>query len=117
MHEVSIAEGIVDAVTKTAHRGNIRRVVSVRVAVGELAGVDCDALQFAWDSVTRGGLLKGARLVIDRPAGTAWCMDCAKTVPLHRHGEACPSCGGWHLTPVAGHELKVLDFEVPDERI
>ncbi len=114
MHEVSLAEGIVEAVAKTATAEAVSRVLSVRVAVGELAGVDCDALQFAWASVTREGLLKGSRLVIERPAGEAWCMDCAKTVPLHRHGDACPDCGGWHLTPVAGHELKVLDFEIPD---
>ena len=114
MHEVSLAEGIAEAVTKTAVAEAIDRILCVRVAVGELAGVDSDALLFAWESVTREGILKDAKLVIERPAGVAWCMDCAKTVPLHQHGDACPDCGGWHLTAVGGHELKVLDFEVPN---
>ena len=106
MHELSIAEGIVEAVEKTAAAQAIDRVLSVRVAVGELAGVDIEALKFAWLSVTREGLLKGA--------GKAWCLDCGKEVPLHRHGEPCPECGGYHLTATQGHELRVLDFEVPE---
>ena len=82
MHEVSIAEGIVSAVLKTLGNHSVPRILSVRVAVGELAGVDCVA--------------------------------CGKTVALPRHGDACPVCGGWRLAPVAGHELKVLDFEIPE---
>ena len=104
MHEVSIAEGIVSAVLKTLGNESVPRILSVRVAVGELAGVDCETLRFAWPSVTRETILEGAELQIERPPGRA----------LPRHGDACPLCGGWRLAPVAGHELKVLDFEIPE---
>lgn len=114
MHEVSIAEGIVSAVLKTLGNESVPRILSVRVAVGKLAGVDCEALLFAWPSVTRETILEGAELRIERPPGRAWCLTCGKTVALLRHGDACPVCGGWHLAPVAGHELKVLDFEIPE---
>ena len=100
MHEVSIAEGIVSAVLKTLGNHSVPRIRSVRVAVGKL--------------VTRETILEGAELRIERPPGRAWCLTCGKTVTLLRHGDACPVCGGWHLAPVAGHELKVLDFEIPE---
>ena len=108
MHEVSIAEGIVSAVLKTLGNESVPRILSVRVAVGKLAGVDCEALLFAWPSVTRKTILEGAELHIERPPGRAWCLTCGKTVTLLRHGDACP------VAPVAGHELKVLDFEIPE---
>lgn len=115
MHELSIAEGIAEVVEKTATANEIQRIVSVRVAVGELAGVDIDALLFAWDSVRETPLLSASKLVIERPKGEAWCMVCGKTVALHRHGDPCPVCGGYQLAATGGHEMKVLDFEVPED--
>ena len=44
MHELSIAEGIIEIVERTAKSNNVNRVKSVRIAVGELAGVDIDCL-------------------------------------------------------------------------
>lgn len=111
MHEMSIAEGILDAVSRTALEPG-ETVTEVRVAVGELAGVDVDALLFAWDSVKRGTPADGSRLAVERPPGRAWCMACGKTVEMHRHGDACPLCGGYQLIANQGHELKVLDLTV-----
>ena len=114
MHEMSIAEGIIDIVEKTATKNDIKRVKSVRIAVGELAGVDIPSLEFAWTSVTRGGPAEGSTLEIERPDGQAWCFDCCKNVPLHKFGNACPECGGYRLEPTQGIEMKVIDF-VPDD--
>lgn len=110
MHELSLCEGIVSAVERTAARYGVEAVEAVRVAVGRLAGVDLPSLEFAWTSVTREGPLKGAKLVIERPEGTAWCTDCVQTVPLAKLGDPCPRCGRFHLIPNGGTELKVLDF-------
>ena len=41
MHEMSIAEGIIEIVERTAGRSGVTRVKEVRIEVGELAGVDC----------------------------------------------------------------------------
>ncbi len=110
MHELSIAEGIIDVVTKTARANSLTKIKSVRVAIGELAGVEIEALRFAWISARIGSVADSAELIIERPRGEAWCMDCAKTVPLPRYGEPCPFCGGYHLTATGGTELKVLDI-------
>ena len=110
MHEVSIAEGIAEVVSKTAAKNSIKAIACVRVAIGELAGVDCDALNFAWESVAETGLLKGAKLEIERIEGSAWCTDCEKNVPLKRYGNACSLCGGYHLIATAGTEMRVIDF-------
>lgn len=114
MHELSLCEGIVSAVERTAERHGVAKIESVRVAVGRLAGVDIPSLEFAWRSVTMTGPLTGAKLVIERPKGTAYCTDCGETVPLAKFGDACPKCGGFRLIPNGGTELKVLDF-VPAE--
>ena len=48
MHELSIAEGIIEVVERTARQNEVTRVKKVRVAIGELAGVDIPSLRFAW---------------------------------------------------------------------
>ena len=49
MHEVSIAEGILSAVESTLVNESDAKVSSVTVNIGELAGVESQALLFAWD--------------------------------------------------------------------
>lgn len=117
MHELSIAEGIIEIVERTAAANNVGRVKKVRVAIGELAGVDIPSLEFAWVSVRKGGPAAEATLEIERPKGEAWCLDCAKTVPLARYGDPCPFCGGYRLAATGGTEMRVLELieDVPPE--
>lgn len=114
MHELSIAEGIIEIVERTCRSNGVKRVKSVRIAVGELAGVDIPSLQFAWESVKKGGPADKAALVIERPPGEAWCMSCGKTVPLKRYGDPCPFCGGFQLAATGGTDMRVLDL-IEDE--
>lgn len=110
MHELSIAEGILEIVERTARANDVKRVKTVRVSIGELAGVDLPSLQFAWESVRRGGPAEGAALEIERPAGEAWCLDCEETVPLKRYGDPCPKCGGYRLAATGGTDMRVVDI-------
>lgn len=90
MHELSIAEGIIEIVERTANANHVRHVKTVRVSIGELAGVDIPSLEFAWQSVRKGGVAQNAELEIERPRGEAWCLQCQKTIPLHRYGDPLP---------------------------
>lgn len=112
MHEASLAGGVLQLIEEAAQREGFSRVVELRLAVGQLAGVDLSALRFALESLAPGTLLAGAQLQIDQPPGQAWCMDCCQTVGLAQRGDACPCCGGFQLQPSGGMELRVVDMEV-----
>ena len=103
MHELSIAEGIIEIVERTANANHVRHVKTVRVSIGELAGVDIPSLEFAWQSVRKGGVAQNAELEIERPNGEAWCLQCQKNIPLHR-------CGGYQLAATGGTEMRVIDI-------
>ena len=66
MHELAIAEYIVDAVCERAAG---RRVHRVTVRIGELAAVVPDALRFSFELVCEDTLAGGAALEIDVTAG------------------------------------------------
>ena len=66
MHELAIAESLVDRVIE---RTVGRRVVAVTVRIGDAAGVVADALAFSFDVVTVDTPIAGARLVVEEVAG------------------------------------------------
>ena len=112
MHEMSLAEGILQVVEETAHAQGVSRVRSVRLEIGQLSSVEVEALRFCFDAVVRDTLAQGAHLEIDAVPGAGWCMQCAQTVPLAALSEACPRCGSYQVQPTAGLEMRVKDMEV-----
>ncbi|EHR70475.1 hydrogenase nickel insertion protein HypA [Burkholderiales bacterium JOSHI_001] len=115
MHEMSLAGGILKVVEDAAVKQHFKRVSELRLEAGALAGVEVRSLRFALEAVSPGTLLQGARILIDEPAGTAWCMHCAESVSIQQRTDACPRCGGHQLQPTGGTELRVLDLVVHDD--
>jgi hydrogenase nickel incorporation protein HypA/HybF len=112
MHEIALAQSIVEIVEEHARRDSFARIRSIRLAIGALSGVDPRALQFGFEAAAKGTVAEGAILVIDRPPGQAWCTDCDGFVPIAGLGDPCPACGGRCWTAARGDELRVTELEV-----
>jgi hydrogenase nickel incorporation protein HypA/HybF len=112
MHEMSLAESIVQIVEDTARQHGGGRVRSVTLEVGELAGVELEALRFCFDAVTRSSLAEGAALVVEQPSGQAWCMPCGGSVTVSSLTDPCPDCGSHQLQVTGGRELRVREIEM-----
>jgi hydrogenase nickel incorporation protein HypA/HybF len=112
MHEMALAESMLEIVADTARRNGAARVKTVWLEIGALSHVAPEALRFCFDAVTRGGIADGATLAIVSTPGAAWCMPCGETVPLARLGDACPRCGSYQLTVAQGGEMRVKEIEI-----
>ncbi len=108
MHELAITQSIVDTVLQ---RTGDRKVTTVRLRVGQLAGVVPDALRFCFDLVIAGSPLEGAELVMEQPAGEAHCRRCGDDFHLPDLILLCP-CGSADVDILAGRELQVCSVEV-----
>ena len=108
MHELSIAESVVDTVLE---RTGDQRVTTVRLQVGRLSGVVPDALMFCFELATAGTPLEGAELRIDAPTGGAHCRGCGRDFDVDDLVLLCP-CGSADVEVVAGRELQILSVEV-----
>ncbi len=115
MHEMSLAGGILRVVEQAREREAFTRVSSLKLSAGALAGVEVRALRFALEAIAPGTLLEGARIEIDEPPGTAFCMGCGESVPILSRTDDCPRCGSAKLQPTGGTELKVVDLIVHDD--
>ncbi|HET9023464.1 MAG TPA: hydrogenase maturation nickel metallochaperone HypA [Burkholderiaceae bacterium] len=112
MHEMSLAEGIVQIVETTARANDARAVRAVWLALGALSHVEHESLRFSFDVVKHGTVAHDARLEIEITPGRAWCMPCAESVDLARLGDACPRCGSHQLQVTQGEEMRVKEIEI-----
>lgn len=112
MHEMSLAEGVLQLVEDTARRENARRVKTVVLEIGRLSSVEQSALRFCLEVVMDGSLAQGAALEIIDVPGAGWCMMCAETVPVEEQYGACPKCGSHQVQPTGGTEMRVKEIEI-----
>lgn len=112
MHELSIAQSIVDIVRQHAPDGVPVR--AVRVAVGRMSGVVPESLEFCFSAVVGDTMLEGARLEIDRIPVRADCAQCGNVFVVEEAAFACPACGGSDLKLISGTELQVIEIEIAE---
>jgi hydrogenase nickel incorporation protein HypA/HybF len=108
MHELSVAESIVAAVTEKVSNTSIRRV---RVEVGQLSGVVPDALLFCFELATTGTYLEGAVLEIVPTPGRGRCRDCCTEFDTGELIVMC-DCGSVNVEVLGGRELLIREVEV-----
>jgi len=111
MHEMSIAQSVLDIILQESHIHKVNRVLSVAVKVGELSAVETESLRFCFDFLTKGTLAEGARLEIERVEVTCRCRDCGSNFTVHGLVFACPSCQSPKVEMLTGRELSVESFE------
>ena len=112
MHEMSLAEGVLQLIEDAARKDPFKKVTAVWLEIGQLSGVEPEAMAFCFDAVTRGTVAEGARLEIIALPGQGRCLACARTVPMTEMFGECPHCGDFPLQVTAGTEMRVKELEV-----
>ncbi len=116
MHELSIAQNIVEIVGEHIPAGSSRRVKTVRIELGESAGVVADSLEFCFNTITSGTEMQGAVLEIERVPFVVECNSCGKTSTNEREVFLCSFCNGNDVKMISGNELQVKAIELFDEK-
>ena len=112
MHELSLAESVLQIIEDAATEQKFMRVKTVWLEIGRLSCVEKEALQFCFDAVMRDSIAAHAKLEIIDIAGEGWCEQCACTVPLAALYEACPKCGKHAIKVTGGDTMRVKELEV-----
>lgn len=112
MHEMSLAEGVLQLVEDTARRESAQRVKLVVLEIGRLSSVEPEALKFCFEAVTHGSIAQGSALEIIDVPGEGWCLPCAETVTMSELYGACPKCGSHQVQPTGGTEMRVKEIEI-----
>jgi len=113
VHEVSLVAALVDQIEETAVARNFRRVLEIRLGIGELSGVDPECLGFCFPEVTRSTILDGARLVTETIPAECVCRKCGKASrPADHAALLCGHCLSGDVEIRRGREFRVIDLDV-----
>ena len=124
MHELSMAQGIIDAVLKTAEENNATEVNEVTIEVGRLAMINPEQLEFMLGVLVENTIMEDAEITFEEIPIEMDCHDC------DFHGEAvlddsdhyaplvkCPECDSLSVEVLNGKDIVVKNIviEKPDD--
>ena len=112
MHELSITLNILNIVEENARDLNAKTVHEIEVDIGELSGVDNDALQFAMQCTVKSELLEHAKLVINKIPAKARCKTCNHKFDVSDLYSECPKCYSFDHDLYQGKELKIRSIKI-----
>lgn len=116
MHELSIAEALIEQVEREVHRaGRKGRVLKVELSIGRLSGVHHESLKFALDLLAPGTLVEKALVEIRRPKVVCVCGQCGGRSEIDQWPPGCPLCGSDQIMIEGGRELLLESIELEDD--
>ncbi len=115
MHELALAQGMLDIASEELGRHGCTRLTLLRVRVGAISGVVCESLSFAFQALLAGTPSEGAVLDIVRIPLRLRCGTCGTEFA----GESCagelspcPGCGEMlGHSVLQGKEMQVVWVE------
>lgn len=128
MHELSIAQKIIETIETEAQKNNIARVVSAKLKIGKMAAFQREQLEFCLNTYEKNESLKDMRFDIDEIPVELLCRDCGMRFTDERFNDhefahdyahapglyippRCPSCKSKDVTVVSGSEMELTSIE------
>ncbi|MDB6123271.1 MAG: hypA [Pedosphaera sp.] len=120
MHELSIVSGIVESILDFVAKHQIRKVLDVRLTVGELTHLEAEQLRFCYTAMIEQTAIQGSTLEVEAVRAEVNCPHCSYQGPPKYWEEAlamapvptlqCPQCGK-ATEAIQGHECAIKSIK------
>jgi hydrogenase nickel incorporation protein HypA/HybF len=119
MHELSMAEAIVNTVVDAANKNDAVEVLEVTIEIGNLTMLNPEQLKFLLDILIEDTIMKNAEIVIEEIHITIECKTCDYKGTANTEGSdhyltvvTCPECNERNLEIVTGRECNVKNIRI-----
>ncbi|MCW8996684.1 MAG: hydrogenase maturation nickel metallochaperone HypA [Psychromonas sp.] len=112
MHELSIAENIIEMIEEHAVTHKFKKVTKITLEIGVLAGIEKSALFFCFDVAAKNSPAEEAELVIIDKLAQGVCLHCQQQISASCWYEPCPYCGQIGIDISEGQQLIIKSLEV-----
>ncbi len=112
MHEQSIVSYLLSAALEDAQKDNAERIISIKLVVGELTGVEKDAVDFYFGFMSKGTIAEGASIEYEFTKPQLRCRECDIIFPRKDLFFNCPQCSKKAVEMVGGRELYIESMEI-----
>ena len=127
MHELSLAQGLIEQLQTLAAEHKTKRILRLTVTIGSFSGIVVDSFTFGFDALKLDiPLTKEAILEIEVPPPSYRCLDCEQTSILEQEeqesefglpyggftNKSCAECGSHRISPDGGDEIILKQVEM-----
>jgi len=114
MHELGIAQNILEIVRQAVPGEQAAAVRRIRIRAGQFSGVVPDSLHFCFGVIVSETDMKNAGLEIEQVPTVSRCRDCFHQFQMEDLVFICPSCKSTNLELVSGKELEIVEIELAE---
>jgi hydrogenase nickel incorporation protein HypA/HybF len=112
MHEAALMQNILDLALEKAREAKAQKIHTITLRIGALAGVEPEALRFAFECTAGGTMAEQARLEVESVPVVCYCEICAREFEPLGPLFACPNCGELRTHLRRGNELELAALEI-----
>ncbi|MCF7790964.1 MAG: hydrogenase maturation nickel metallochaperone HypA [Victivallales bacterium] len=112
MHELSLADSMVQEIEAIMEKEGAEKVFSVTVKMGRLSGVEKEPFEFAFPIVAEGTKLEKSKLIIEESPVIVKCKDCMTETVLETPFAKCGNCGSRNVDYISGKEFLIKSLEI-----
>src|SRR5437870_2977846 len=114
MHEMGIANSILEAVKIELQRQPGVRAAKIGIRIGEMQAIDESALQFCFEVLVRDTDQEGVKLEIELCPRLHRCHSCRSEFAVREYDYHCPQCQAVSTECVSGDQLELAYLEVEE---
>lgn len=112
MHEMSIAQSLVDILKEEMEKNDAVTLKSVKLHIGQLSAIVPEALSFCFEVIASGTEMEGAKLVMELIPLRGICLECDQAFEIEDYAFTCPHCKSPNIQTIAGQDLSIVEMEV-----
>lgn len=112
MHEVGIAQSILDIAIDNANKNGAKKINLISVNIGKMSAVDFPALDFAFNALKEGTIASESKLECNEIELKCECFSCGAVSALEGYFSICPKCESREVRIISGDELNIAYIDV-----
>lgn len=112
MHELSLACSLIEEAEEVLETEHAERVIRLTVGIGQFAGIETDAFEFAFPVAAEGTKLGKAAMTIEEIPAEVHCRSCGKKSNPVFPRCACAHCDSDDIEMLHGRELVIKSMEI-----
>ena len=112
MHEASIAQNLLEIALNNARNYKAKKINLIRIKIGEFAGVNQAALEFAFNNFSQGTIAEKASLQILSSPLLGQCRKCNEVFEIKKDKFVCSKCNSSEIDIISGQDLYIQDIEI-----
>lgn len=112
MHEFSIVQSLFDLLEQYAAEHRAKRVLRVKVKLGQLSGIEPHLLKVAFDTFKEKTIADSAQIEIEVEKLSVQCRQCNKKSALEEMILKCPACNSLEVEIAEGEDMLLESLEL-----